>query len=90
MQVGEYVKEFSPRLIGLTGSMEEVKKVAKNFRVYFTKTSDDKDYLVDHSIIHYLMNPDGSFNSFFVKKHSAEEIADSLVGAVRAYKNQDK
>ena len=48
----DYVREFHPRMIGLRGSVEEVKKVAKLFRVYFMKTNDSKtDYLVDHSII---------------------------------------
>jgi cytochrome oxidase Cu insertion factor (SCO1/SenC/PrrC family) len=50
--INEYVKEFHPRMIGLRGSLEEIKKVAKLFRVYFMKTNDSKtDYLVDHSII---------------------------------------
>lgn len=50
--IKEYVKEFHPRMIGLRGTLEEVKKVAKLFRVYFMKTNDSKtDYLVDHSII---------------------------------------
>lgn len=50
--IKEYVKEFHPRMIGLRGTLEEVKKVAKQFRVYFMKTNDSKtDYLVDHSII---------------------------------------
>jgi DNA primase large subunit len=39
-------------MIGLRGTLEEAKAVAKLFRVYFMKTNDSKtDYLVDHSII---------------------------------------
>jgi protein SCO1/2 len=35
-------------------------------RVYFNKTSDNsKDYLVDHSIIHYLIDPEGEFVTFY-------------------------
>ena len=50
--VFRYVKEFHPRMIGLTGSMQDIEKVCKVYRVYFMKTNDDeKDYLVDHSII---------------------------------------
>ena len=49
--IKKYVKEFHPRMIGLRGTLEEVKKVAKLYRVYFMKTNDTKDYLVDHSII---------------------------------------
>jgi protein SCO1/2 len=46
--------------MGLTGDIESVKRVSKQYRVYFSKTGDSKtDYLVDHSIIHYLINPAG-------------------------------
>lgn len=35
-------------------------------RVYFNKTTDSpKDYLVDHSIIHYLIDPEGEFVTFY-------------------------
>ena len=52
LSVFSYVSEFHPRLIGLTGSVEDVKKAAKNYRVYYAKThGSGDDYLVDHSII---------------------------------------
>ena len=50
-QLKRYLAEFSARIVGLWGTMEEVKTVAKAFRVYFMKTNDSEDYLVDHSII---------------------------------------
>lgn len=46
------VAEFHPRLVGLTGSVDDVRKAAKEYRVYYMKTEEDgADYLVDHSII---------------------------------------
>lgn len=54
----EYLKEFHPDLIGLTGSWEQVKAVCKAYRVYFSTPPNVKpgqDYLVDHSIYFYLM-----------------------------------
>lgn len=47
--------EFHPRLVGLTGSVEACTAAAKAFRVYYHKTGEDQDYLVDHSIISYLL-----------------------------------
>ncbi|ESQ49180.1 hypothetical protein EUTSA_v10021214mg [Eutrema salsugineum] len=55
-QVHEYVKEFHPKLVGLTGSPEEIKSVARSYRVYYMKTEEeDSDYLVDHSIVMYVL-----------------------------------
>jgi cytochrome oxidase Cu insertion factor (SCO1/SenC/PrrC family) len=54
----EYLKEFHPEFIGLTGSYEQIKSTCKAYRVYFSTPSSVKpgeDYLVDHSIYFYLM-----------------------------------
>lgn len=56
-----------------------MKAAAKAYRVYYTKTNDDpKDYLVDHSIIMYLLDPKGQFVSFYGKYYTAEELADTI------------
>src|SRR4051794_7291851 len=60
----EYLAEFHPSFRGLTGSYDDIKAVCKSYRVYFSTPSEVKpgqDYLVDHSIYFYLMDPDGDF-----------------------------
>lgn len=53
-----YFSEFHPKLIGLTGSPDEIKNVARAYRVYYMKTAEeDSDYLVDHSIVMYVISP---------------------------------
>lgn len=85
-KVKAYTKKFMPDMIGLTGSMDAVKKAAKSYRVYFTKTDDSKDsYLVDHSIIHYLLDPQGKFQTFFGKTATEDDIANAIVDRVSAY-----
>jgi protein SCO1 len=78
-QVKEYVKEFHPRLIGLTGTLDQTKFTARQYRVYYSKTNDEgDDYLVDHSIITYLINPDGEFVTFYGKNTEADVMASNI------------
>ncbi|KAL5550504.1 hypothetical protein UlMin_000680 [Ulmus minor] len=86
-QVGEYVKEFHPKLIGLTGKPDEIRSVARAYRVYYMKTAEeDSDYLVDHSIVMYLMGPDMQFVKFFGKNNDVESLTDGIIKEIKNYK----
>lgn len=86
--LNKYCREFHPRLLGLWGPMEDIRKVAKQYRVYFMKTNDSKDdYLVDHSIIMYFLDPDGKFVTFFGKSFTASQIAASICDHVKKWKD---
>ncbi|KAI7870165.1 Sco1 complexed with nickel [Spinellus fusiger] len=78
--VKEYVKDFHPDLIGLTGSEQEIKKTAKLFRVYVSSppSTEDGDYLVDHSIFFYLMSPEGVFLDCYSQNTTAEDVLESF------------
>jgi protein SCO1 len=80
-QVGEYISDWHPRFVALTGSTKQVSEVCKTFRVYHSKspTGDGADeYLVDHSIIIYLIDDNGDFVDFFGKNKTAPEIAQGV------------
>eukprot|EP01024_Parvocaulis_polyphysoides_P053510 TRINITY_DN5336_c0_g1_i1.p1 TRINITY_DN5336_c0_g1~~TRINITY_DN5336_c0_g1_i1.p1 ORF type:complete len:116 (+),score=9.49 TRINITY_DN5336_c0_g1_i1:110-457(+) len=86
-QMHEYVKEFHPKMIGLTGEPDVVKEVCKAYRVYFMNTSYfQDDYLVDHSIITYLLDPEGTFVTFFGKNFDAEMMANSVKRYVKRWR----
>ncbi|KAI9159455.1 Cu-binding protein [Blastocladiella emersonii ATCC 22665] len=78
--VREYVKEFHPRLRGLTGTYPQVKATAKQYRVYFSSPPPeeecDDDYLVDHSIFMYLMDPAGQFVDAYGKNLTVQQMVD--------------
>lgn len=56
-----YVSAFHPRLIGLTGTPEQIAKVEKDFAIYAVERKEvgASDYLMDHSRTPYLFGPDG-------------------------------
>ncbi|KAF3903317.1 hypothetical protein AA313_de0201125 [Arthrobotrys entomopaga] len=77
----EYLVEFHPALVGLTGTYDEIKDVCKKYRVYFSTPRDLKegmDYLVDHSIYFYLMDPDGNFVEALGRQHTSQQAADII------------
>ncbi|KAI1315715.1 Cu-binding protein [Mortierella claussenii] len=87
-EVKEYVKDFHKDLVGLTGSMEEIARVAKAYRVYFSKppkVAEGEDYLVDHSIFFYLMSPEGEFVDCYAKDHTAEHVSKSVKEHIQDY-----
>uniref|UniRef100_A0A0K0DXU0 Thioredoxin domain-containing protein n=1 Tax=Strongyloides stercoralis TaxID=6248 RepID=A0A0K0DXU0_STRER len=75
-----YCNEFSPKLRGYTGTTEQVKKVTKTFRIYHSqgpKTAED-DYIVDHTVIMYLIDPNGEFHDYYGQNKTDKEIADII------------
>lgn len=58
-----YVPQFHDRLIGLTGTPDQIAAAAKAYRVYYARVDDpdSTEYLMDHSSIFYLMGPDGAY-----------------------------
>ncbi|KAH9829729.1 Protein SCO1, mitochondrial [Teratosphaeria destructans] len=73
-----YLAEFHGDILGLVGSWQEVKDVCKAYRVYFSTPPDVKpgqDYLVDHSIYFYLMDPEGDFVEAIGRNFGVEAAA---------------
>ena len=82
--VGEFTAAFSPRLLGLTGTEAQVDQAAKAFRVYYAKgTESAGGYLMDHSRIAYLMDPDGKPVAMLPVEKSPEAVAADLAKWVR-------
>jgi protein SCO1/2 len=79
--VKQYAAAFSPRLIGLTGTPEEIAKVAKEYRVYYAEHRTGpgpNDYSMDHSSILYLMGPDGKFIAPVQADESGAQMAAEI------------
>ena len=81
----QYVSNFHPRLVGLTGTPEEIAVAAKAYRVFYNKlenTSGPDTYLMDHSTITYLMDKQGKFLKHFSYTTDAAALAQALEKAI--------
>ncbi|KAL0962807.1 hypothetical protein UPYG_G00345740 [Umbra pygmaea] len=84
-----YVKDFHPRLIGLTGTPDEVKAAGKDYRVYASPgpKDEDGDYIVDHTILIYLVSPDGVFLDYYNRMKNDVQITKSIRNHMKNYVN---
>ncbi|KAK4250938.1 SCO1/SenC-domain-containing protein [Corynascus novoguineensis] len=88
-ELKEYLNEFHPKFIGLTGTYEQIKAMCKAYRVYFstpTHVKPGQDYLVDHSIYFYLMDPEGDFVEALGRQHSPDQAAKIILDHVKDWK----
>eukprot|EP00276_Gloeochaete_wittrockiana_P022743 CAMPEP_0184368384 /NCGR_PEP_ID=MMETSP1089-20130417/161628_1 /TAXON_ID=38269 ORGANISM="Gloeochaete wittrockiana, Strain SAG46.84" /NCGR_SAMPLE_ID=MMETSP1089 /ASSEMBLY_ACC=CAM_ASM_000445 /LENGTH=260 /DNA_ID=CAMNT_0026710649 /DNA_START=260 /DNA_END=1042 /DNA_ORIENTATION=+ len=87
-QMAQYVKDFHPRLVGLTGTVGQIRNAASGFRVYFSQGEGSgeggSDYLLDHSIIMYLLDQNGNFIDYFGKTYTAQTLADIIAKIIRS------
>ncbi|TXL81889.1 SCO family protein [Vineibacter terrae] len=76
----DYVGNFGPTIVGLTGSPDDIAAAAKAFRVYYRKVEgkDGAPYLMDHSSIFYLLDKRGRFVKHFTHQSRAEDIAAAI------------
>ena len=78
-RMADYVANFSPALVGLTGSPQQVETAARAYHVYVHKGDGDAaDYTVDHSAVLYLMDRQGHFVGHFDPSTSADQLAGDL------------
>ncbi len=90
-QLKDYLSNFRKGFIGLTGTPEQVRQAAQAFRVFYRKVLADKgeadkaesgDYLMDHSSIIYLMDPDGRYVDHFPSSIDADRLAAGIRKAI--------
>jgi protein SCO1/2 len=79
--IGDYVKNFGSRFVGLTGSPEAISAAAKAYHIAYSKFQEDKtksDYSIDHSALAYLMGKDGEYITHFPYGTPVAKMTETL------------
>lgn len=79
-QLKDFTDYIHPRMLGLTGTPEQVKAASTAYRTYYkkqpTEEGDEDYYLVDHSTFTYLVFPEEGFVEFFRRDATPEQMAE--------------
>ena len=79
--LGQYIDYFGDGNLGLTGTLDEVRKLTAGLGIFFQKQSGDDDgadYSVDHSAAVLVIDPDGGFHAVFSGRHVVENFVHDL------------
>ena len=79
--VSDYAKFFDKSFLGLTGTPEEIKEVAKKYMVFYekVKTQSESGYLVNHTASIYLITKEGLIKIIYPsRKQKPNLIAEDI------------
>jgi len=80
-----YTQSFDPRIVGLTGTPQQIAAVAQEYGVYYAPRKIGpgvEDYVMDHGSYLYLMDPEGKFVRGFDADTSGGRIAEAVRGVM--------
>jgi len=78
--LSDYVAAFHRSFVGLTGTAEEIRKVANAYKAFYAKVPGgrDGDYAIDHTGVIYLMGRDGEYLGFMPPQTGPERLIEIL------------
>ena len=75
----DFTANIHPKMLGLTGSPEQIAAAAKAYAAYYrAHEAEDEFYLVDHSTFTYLVLPEAGFVEFFRRDISEDVLAERV------------
>jgi cytochrome oxidase Cu insertion factor (SCO1/SenC/PrrC family) len=76
----DYVAAFHPSLVGLTGSPEEIRKVANSYKAFYAKVPNERsgEYSIDHAGVIYLMGRNGEYLGFMPPQTNPDRLTEVL------------
>lgn len=78
-KLSEYLSYFGSDNLGITGSIDELRKLTGTLGIFFDKRMDESGgYTVDHSAVVLLIDPDARFRALFSSPHKASNFVSDL------------
>jgi protein SCO1/2 len=72
-----YVQTFHPRIVGLTGTPEQVRAAAKAYKVYYRKVDDGHgSYLMEHTAVLFFADSEGRHLEILPREMPPSKIAE--------------
>lgn len=84
--MAQYVSNFHPSLIGLTGTHEQIKQVTDAYKVFYARVDQPDsamEYLVDHSGFVFLMDKNGEYLEHFPHTVAEQTLTDTLTRTIK-------
>ena len=78
--LAQYVVNFSPRILGLTGTPDEIRAAADAYKAYYARyvPPDGSVYLIDHTGFIYLMGRSGEYLGFLPPGTAADRMVEII------------
>jgi protein SCO1/2 len=79
-KLSDYVNQFHPSMIGITGTKEKLDEVASLYGIFYQKAegSDATRYLIDHTATLLVLDREGYLKLVFPFGVTSQDIADDL------------
>ncbi len=71
----EYLPWFKAEMVGLTGSLAEIRHVAEQYGVVFIKGDEEENYLFTHSDYIYLLDDQARVRKLYPADFNIDEVA---------------
>lgn len=83
--LADFTDNLHPRMIGLSGTPEQVKAASQAYKTYYkVQDPNEEFYLIDHSTFTYFMMPGVGFVDFFKRDETPQQMADRVQCFVEA------
>ncbi|PCI62719.1 MAG: SCO family protein [Kordiimonadales bacterium] len=84
-ELADYVLDYHPSLIALTGTVQEIDAVGKQYRIYYKKRVQEgvDGYLMDHQSYVFVMDQDGIFERLFTGADTPQDIMDAFLPVLK-------